>query len=49
MTLLKYKNEIQGDMAWINADVTSTRTCKTVINWAPGSQYHRIDKLKIRD
>lgn len=36
-------------MAQINADVTSIRTCKTVINWAPGSQYHRIEKLKIRD
>lgn len=49
MTLLKYNNEIKGDMAMINADVTSTRTCKTVINWAPGSHFHRIEKLKIRD
>lgn len=46
MTLLKYKNEIKGDMAKINADVTSTRTCKTVMNWAPGSHFHKTEIKK---
>lgn len=32
----------------INADVTFTRTCKTVMNWAPGSHFHRRENLKIQ-
>lgn len=47
MTWLNKKIKSKGSK--INADVTSTRTSKTVINWAPGSHFHRIEKLKIRD